>query len=102
VPVGEDVRLDDDLLAAHALDRVPAAVDLRLDAIDDDPRWSVCDGRRGRRRGSGDAAGRHNHRSRLDAPAGMPGARHDVKKVTRPTMRIDVPLSTPRRTRQAW
>ena len=32
VPVGEDIRLDDDRLADHSLDREPSAVDLRLHA----------------------------------------------------------------------
>jgi len=38
VAVGEDIRLDQHLVAERALDRVAPAVDLRPDRLDDDAR----------------------------------------------------------------
>ena len=38
VAVGEDIGLDDDLVADGALDRIAAAVDLRPDRLDDGTR----------------------------------------------------------------
>jgi hypothetical protein len=43
VPVGEDVRLDDDFIADGALDGIAPAVDLWQDRLDDDARrWVLA------------------------------------------------------------
>jgi hypothetical protein len=41
VAIGEDVRLDDDVLPDGTLDRIAAAIDLGTDAFDDDARRGV-------------------------------------------------------------